>query len=237
MSIQAQVALRSKKLSVLIRDARLAANKSLSDCERLIGVPSDVIRSWEEGRKTPSLPELEALAYSLHLPLLHFWSKEAMSEIAPAPESANLPALIRIRQRLVGALLRQQRENASLSIRALSEQSGIPTARLKAYERGERPIPVPELEGLVGLLGGQIDALFDQTGRIGQWMNQQKAVQDFLQLPFELQYFAAEPDNRPYLKLALKLSNMSTDKLRYLAEDLSEKLSKYDQQTSPPRYN
>ncbi len=222
MSIQTQVALRSKKLGVLIRDARLAARKTLPECASLVGVTSGILRAWEEGRKAPSLPELEVLAYSLHLHMHHFWSKEAISDDAPFTERMNLPALIGIRQRLVGALLRQQRENASLSLRTLSEQSGVSTARLKAYEMGERPIPLPELEGLVALLGGQIETIFDHTGPIGQWMIQQKAVQDFLQLPSELQNFVSKPVNRPYLELAMKLSSMSTDKLRSVAEDLLE---------------
>jgi transcriptional regulator with XRE-family HTH domain len=178
------------------------------------------MRAWEEGRKAPSLPEVEVLAYSLHLPLHHFWSKDAISDDAPLTDSLNLPAIIGIRQRLVGALLRQQRENASLSLQTLSEQSGLPMARLKAYEMGARPIPLPELEGLVALLGGQIEAVFDQTGRIGQWMIQQKAVQEFLQLPPEIQNFVSKPVNRPYLELAMKLSGMSTQKLRSVAEDL-----------------
>jgi transcriptional regulator with XRE-family HTH domain len=220
MSIQVQVALRTKKLGVLIRDARLAARKTLSECAKLVGVTSGVLRSWEEGRKAPSLPELEVLAYSLHLPLHHFWSKDAMSDDESVTDSFNLPALIAIRQRLVGALLRQQRENASLSLQTLSEQSGLSTARLKSYELGERPIPLPELEGLVALLGGQIETIFDQTGRIGQWMIQQKAIQDFLLLTPELQNFVCKPVNRPYLELAMKLSGMSTQKLRSVAEDL-----------------
>ena len=220
MSIQVQVALRSKKLGVLIRDARLAARKTLPECAQLVGVTSGVLRAWEEGRKAPSLPELEVLAYSLHLPLHHFWSKDAMSDDMPDTESMNLPAIIGIRQRLVGALMRQQRESASLSLQSLSEQSGLPIARLKAYEMGARPIPLPELEGLVALLGGQIEAIFDQTGRIGQWMIQQKAVQEFLQLSPELQNFVSKPVNRPYLELAMKLSGMSTQKLRSVAEDL-----------------
>jgi transcriptional regulator with XRE-family HTH domain len=163
---------------------------------------------------------LEVLAYSLHLPLHHFWSKDAMSDDESVTDSFNLPALIAIRQRLVGALLRQQRENASLSLQTLSEQSGLSTARLKSYELGERPIPLPELEGLVALLGGQIETIFDQTGRIGQWMIQQKAIQDFLLLTPELQNFVCKPVNRPYLELAMKLSGMSTQKLRSVAEDL-----------------
>jgi transcriptional regulator with XRE-family HTH domain len=220
MSIQAQVALRTKKLGVLIRDARLTAHKTIPECARIVGVTSGILRAWEEGRRAPSLPELEVLAYSLHQPLPRFWSKEAMSDDLPNTGTMNLPALVGIRQRMVGAHLRQQRENASLSPRALSEQSGISTARLKAYELGERPIPMPELEGLMALLGGQIETMFDQTGSIGQWMVQQKAVQDFLQLPPELQKFVSKPVNRPYLELAMKLSDMSTDKLRSVAEDL-----------------
>jgi transcriptional regulator with XRE-family HTH domain len=220
MSIQVQVALRSKKLGVLIRDARLVARMTLPECAQLVGVTGGTLRAWEEGRRAPSLPELEVLAYSLHLPLHHFWSKQAMSDDAPQTDTMNLPVLIGIRQRLVGALLRQQRENTSLSLQALSEQSGISLVRLKAYEMGERPIPLPELESLIALLGGQIEAVFDQTGPVGQWMSQQKAVQDFLQLSPELQNFVSKPVNRPYLDLAMKLSGMSTEKLRSLAEDL-----------------
>jgi transcriptional regulator with XRE-family HTH domain len=220
MSIQVQVALRTRKLGVLIRDARLAARKTLPECAQLVGVSAGLLRSWEEGRSAPSLPELELLAYSLHLHLQHFWSREAMSDDVPLTDGMNLPALVAIRQRMVGALLRQQRENTSLSLRALAEQSGISIGRLKAYELGERPIPLPELEALVALLGGQIETIFDQTGPIGRWMTQQKAVQDFLQLPPELQSFVSKPVNRPYLDLAMKLSGMSTSKLRSVAEDL-----------------
>ncbi len=124
MSIKVQVALRSRKLGVLIRDARLAARKTLRETAQLVGVTSGIMRAWEEGRKAPSLPELEVLAFSLHLPMGHFWGKETMSDNAPLTETMNVPALISIRQRLVGALLRQQRENTSLSLPALSEDSG-----------------------------------------------------------------------------------------------------------------
>jgi transcriptional regulator with XRE-family HTH domain len=232
MSIQVQVALRSKKLGVLIRDARLAAHKTLSECEQLVGVSDDVLRSWEEGRKAPSLPELELLAYTFNQPLLQFWSRQAVSGDEPVTEARNLPILLSVRQRLVGACLRQQRENANLSITALSEQSGIPAERLNEYEMGELPIPLPELEGLVTLLGGKIETVFDQAGPIGKWMNQQKAAQAFLQLPPDLQDFASSPGNRPFLELAMQLSNMSADKLRSMVRILSEILSTYDNQTS-----
>lgn len=220
MSIQAQATLRSRKLGVLIRDARLAARKTIPESARNMGEKPGIFRAWEEGRRSPSLPELEVLAYSMNLPLSHFWGKDASSEDTPQIDSLNLPALISLRHRLIGALVRQMRENASISQRALSELSGISTRYLKEYELGERPIPVPVLEGLTGLLGGQIEPLFDQTGPIGIWMVRQKAIQGFLQLSPELQNFASKPVNRPYLELAMKLSNMSAEKLRSVAEDI-----------------
>jgi len=220
MTIQAQVAVRSRKLGVLIRDARLAARKTYKECGDAIGVTSGIFRAYEEGRRAPSLPELELLAYFLDLPMHHFWSKEVRSDDLSPTVSMNLPTLIGIRQRLVGAHLRQEREKASMSLRELAEQSGLPVTRLRAYELGARPIPVPELEGLTVLLGGQVEAMFDQSGPIGQWLAREKAIQDFLQLPIEMQNFVCKPINRPYIDLAIKLSGMSTDKLRALAEDL-----------------
>lgn len=220
MTIQIQVSVRSRKLGVLIRDARMAARKTNKECAQAMGVTSGILRAYEEGRRSPSLPELELLAFFLDVPMRQFWSKEVHSNDAPPTGSMNLAAFVSIRQRLIGAQLRQVREKASISARELAEQSGLPSARLKAYELGERPIPLPELEGLVGLLGGQFDAMFDQTGPVGQWMGRQKAIQDFLQLPVELQNFVCKPINRPYLELALKLSGMSTEKLRGVAEDL-----------------
>jgi transcriptional regulator with XRE-family HTH domain len=220
MTIQVQVSVRSRKLGVLIRDARLAARKTVQECAAAIGVTGGIFRAYEEGRRAPSLPELELLAYFLNLPMHHFWSKEVRSDDAPPTETLNLPALISIRQRLIGVMLRQQREKASLSPRQLAERSGMTTARLRAYELGERPIPLPELESLLGLTGGRIEELFDQTGPVGRWQFKQRAIQDFLQLPPEVQEFVCKPVNRPYLDLAQKLSGMTTDRLRALAEDL-----------------
>jgi len=220
MTIQVQVSVRSRKLGVLIRDARLAARKTVTECAASIGVTGGIFRAYEEGRRAPSLPEVELLAYYLNLPMQHFWSREVRSDDAPLTETLNLAALVGIRQRLIGARLRGQREKASISLRQLADQSGLTTARLRAYELGERPIPLPELEGLLNVLGGRIEDLFDQTGPIGQWQIRQKAIQDFLQLPQELQEFVCKPVNRPYIDLAQKLSGMTTDKLRALAEDL-----------------
>lgn len=220
MDKKTQITIRSKKLGVLIRDARIAARRSIKDCAEAIGLKSGLFRSFEEGRKAPSLPELETLVYYLDLPIGHFWSNETKSN-APLPiETLDTAKLLVVRQRKIGALLRQERMNASISIRNLAHETGISGARIKAYELGERPIPLPELEVLVSTLGGHIETFFDRSGPIGQWLTNEEAIQHFLELPEELRQFVAMPVNRPYLELAMKLSNMSKDKLRSVAEDL-----------------
>ena len=220
MDTKTQTTIRTKKLGVLIRDARLTARRSVQDCAEALGIRKGLFRSYEEGGQSPSLPELEALVYYLGLPLDHFWSKEIKST-SPSPiKNIDLSKLMAIRQRKIGALLRQERMNASMSIRNLANKTGIAGARIKAYELGESPIPLPELEVLVAALGGRVESFFDRHGPIGQWMLSEEAVREFLELPLELRQFVATPVNRPYLELAMKLSSMSRDKLRAVAENL-----------------
>ena len=220
MDTKTQITIRTKKLGVLIRDARLSARRSVQECAEAIGIRKSVFRSFEEGVRPPSLPELEALVFYLDLPLDHFWSKEIKST-GPAPyQHIDLSKLMAVRQRKIGALLRQERMNASISIRNLASTTGIASSRIKAYELGERAIPLPELEVLVSTLGGRIESFFDRSGPIGQWMLSEEAVEHFLDMPMELREFVVTPVNRPYLELAMKLSNLSRDKLRSVAEDL-----------------
>jgi transcriptional regulator with XRE-family HTH domain len=220
MDTKTQITIRTKKLGVLIRDARLSARRSVQECAEAIGVRKSIFRAYEDGERSPSLPELEALVYFLDLPLDHFWGKEIKSS-NPSPHlNIDLPRLQALRQRKVGALLRQERMNASISIKNLANLTGLTGSRIKAYELGERPIPLPELELLVARLGGRIESFFDRSGPIGQWMISEETVKDFLEMPAELRQFVATPVNRPYLELAMKLSNMSRDKLRSVAEDL-----------------
>jgi transcriptional regulator with XRE-family HTH domain len=220
MDIKSQVTIRSKKLGLLIRDARLSARRSIQECAQAIGIKAGIFRAYEEGRRAPSLPELEALVYFLDLPLDHFWGNLAKSETTLRHEKLDLSKLLTVRQRKIGALLRQERMTASASIRNLAHETGISASRIKAYELGERAIPLPELEILVKTLGGRIESFFDRTGPVGQWMLSEETIQHFLEMPAELREFVSLPVNRPYIELAMKLSSMSRDKLRSVAEDI-----------------
>ncbi len=220
MNTPSQITLRTKKLGVLIRDARLSARRSPEECAKAMGVTKGIFRAYEEGRRAPSLPELELLAYYLKLPIEHFWGKASLSGDISGGEAGDLGRLVELRQRMIGAMLRQERTNASLSLKALADETGIPSARLKSYERGERPIPLPELEAVTSALAARIENFFDQNGPAGQWMSDEKSMRLFLQLPKDLQAFVCQPVNRPYLDLARKLSIMSNEQLRSVAEGL-----------------
>jgi transcriptional regulator with XRE-family HTH domain len=220
MDINSQITIRTKKLGVLIRDARLAERRSVKECANAMGIKPAVFRAYEEGRRAPSLPELEVLVFYLKLKITHFWGKDALSDATSPAESLNLPLLMNVRQHKVGALLRLERNNANLSLRTLSEKTGISTNRLKAFELGERPVSLPEFEVILSALGAHIEDFFDQSGPVGKWMTEQLAIQRFLELPDDMQNFACRPVNRPYLELAMKLSEMPTDRLRSVAEGL-----------------
>ena len=220
MDAKTRISIRAKTLGALIRDARLAARMSMRECAEAIGISDSVFRSYETGKKSPSLPELETLAYFLDVPISHFWGTETLSDNAPATAPLDLPRLAGLRQRMIGALLRQERTTASISMKSISQQTGVSTRRIKDYEMGERPIPIPELEVIVNALGGRIETFLDKNGPIGQWITQQKVIEDFLELPLELQEFVCQPVNRPYLELALNLSDLSAKKLRSVAEGI-----------------
>lgn len=216
----AQITIREKKLGLLIRDARLSERRSIKECADAIGVKPGLFRAYEEGRRAPSLPELETLVYYLKLPISQFWGKQTKSDSSSPMDELDTARLIALRQRMIGALLRQERNNVNMSVRHLANETGISSSRLTAYELGERSIPVPELEMILNTMGSRIETFFDQSGPVGQWMNGQRALQKFLELSDEMQNFVCQPVNRPYIELAMKLSDMSKEKLRSVAEGL-----------------
>ncbi len=220
MDNRTQIIIRTKKLGVLIRDARLFARRTPQETAQAMGISRGILKAYEEGRRAPSLPELEVLVYYLRLPISHFWGRETISDDGPSMVALDLPRLMPVRQRLIGALLRQERNRANMSLKDVSNGTGLSTARLKAFELGERPIPLPELEIILGAFGTRVEDFFDKNGPIGKWMTNQKSISKFLELPEEMQNFVCQGVNTPYLELAMKLSEMSKGRLRSVAEGL-----------------
>ena len=216
------ITIRAKKVGVLLRGARLAAGKSLEQCAQVIGASSSTLEAYERGEASPALPELEALAYYLKTPLAHFWGREIASASKPEAASANPLRLLRLRNHIIGALFRQARQEAGLSLKEVAERTGVAEEKIASYELGERPIPLPELEVLASAVNRPIKDFQDSRGPIGTWIRQQHALQYFADLSPEMQEFISKPVNRPYIELAQRLSEMSVEKLRAVAEGLLE---------------
>jgi transcriptional regulator with XRE-family HTH domain len=214
--------IRARKLGVLIRDARLASGKSSEAVARGAGIPASMLETYETGEASPSLPVLEVLAISLNVPMDHFWGNKAISEGRAPSSQSHLEQLVGLRQRKVGILLRQARLNAGMTLEAVAGNAGISAGDLESYEFGEAPIPVPLLEALSAAINRPLEDFLDKHGPVGAWMANQHKTQDFLKLPPELQEFVSTPVNRPYLEIAQRLSDLSVDKLRAVAEVLLE---------------
>jgi len=212
--------LRAKKLGVLIRDARQSACKSEQECAQAIGATSEIFEAYEMGQRSPSLPELELLAYYLRIPVDHFLSEETLLEKQAARTVPDQQKLISLRQKIIGVVLRQGRLEKGFSLQEVSKRTGIEVARLEAYELGQEPIPVPELVFLNQVLEWQLRSFQDTTGPVGTWIVQQRNFKNFVDLDPELQEFVSKPVNQPYLEVAQRLSEMSADKLRFIAETL-----------------
>lgn len=214
--------LRAKKLGVLIQDARLSAGKNVDECAEAIGVTPSDFTAYEYGDKSPSLPELEVLAFYLDIPLNHFWGKRSISESTKSKQDFDQKQLVSLRQRMVGTLIRQARTEAGFSVGDLAGKLDITENQLEAYEFGQAPIPLPLLETLSAELDLPMDDLRDKQGPVGEWAARRHAIQDFLDMPSELRVFVAKPVNRPYLELAKQLSEMPVESLRSIGEGILE---------------
>ena len=220
---QTLLQIRNKKLGLLIQDARTVLRRTVEECAEVTGVTPEQFQDYEKGKSAPSLPQLELLSLYLDLPLEHFWGRQSLAQVAKTPDALQeKERLVQLRNRVIGTSLRMARENASLTYAQISEKTGISEEQMKRYEMGEIAIPVPELELISRALDTSVDSFYDKKGPIGKWRIQKGTMQKFLDLPPEVQQFVAKPVNRPYLELAMRLSDLSAEKLRAVAEVLLE---------------
>jgi transcriptional regulator with XRE-family HTH domain len=203
------IEIRAKKLAVLLKDARRAAGRSKAECAQILGLSKRAYNAYEQGRRSPSLPELETLSYFLQIPLTHFWGRKAISESDNGQVMAEkVDLVIAVRQRIIGVLLRKARTEADLSLAELGQQVGVSARKLSQYELGERPIPLPEMEAIVNELGLSLVQFFDTRTLVGNWSREQRAIRQFLDLPPELREFICKPVNQPFLELEKRLSEL-----------------------------
>ncbi len=213
--------LRARMIGVLIRDARVSSNRSAEECAHLLRVTPQQMEAWEFGDSVPSLPQLELLANFLGVPVSHFWGMETISDSKTHRPDAQQEYLA-LRDRMIGALLRQAREQLGLTLDALSEVSSIPVGQLQAYELGETPLPMHELTVLANAVNRNVSYFLESSSYIGQLLASRESWKHFADLPEDVRQFAANPLNIGFIEIAIMLSKMPTDKLRRVGESMLE---------------
>ncbi len=216
-----ELTLRNRIIGILLRDARERAERSKRECAAALGVSSSTITAYEEGRKAISLPELEVLAYLTDLPVEHFW--EDTPSLVPKSKQLPLEEVLTLRHRIIGALLRQARLEKELSQKDIADLLGCSPSQVSAYEYGERPIPLPELELAANHLNLSLDYFIDEReGPVGEWHQRQENIKRFQNLPESVQKFVTQPLNIKYLEIAMRLAEIPAGGLRAIAEGLLE---------------
>jgi transcriptional regulator with XRE-family HTH domain len=220
MDYQLAINILSKKMGVLLRSARIQKGKSKKACAEVIGTSSRMITKFEMGEKSPSLPELEVLAFYLDVSLESFWEDISPDQQEKQEKLENLDSRLELRNLKIGAQIKKFRKETKLSMKDVCEKLGITTYRLKSYEQGKFAVPTAELNAILRLYDRSLNELVTDKGPIADWIHERNASASFVELPKDLQEFIVKPINRPYLDIALKLSKMSVDKMRDVAEGL-----------------
>jgi transcriptional regulator with XRE-family HTH domain len=211
--------LRRLTIGRLMRDAREATGRDLKSCARAIGISPQRLLAYEAGQREPTFVELEALAYYLDLPIQALLYEEPAKRINT--KANDLPALMQLRTRVVGAKLKQARLQRGESLKAAAHALGITSSRLNSYELGRLPIPITLLERALLHFGLSLDQLLDLgIGPIGEAQLRLAQHARFDGLPEDVRAFVTSPTALPYLQFAMHLSHMPPDDLAGMARVL-----------------
>jgi transcriptional regulator with XRE-family HTH domain len=208
---------RAKILGELIREAREHMRRSVEECAAVLGISQQSFEQVEAGEYLISLPELEALALYLEVPMGYFWGSESLHN---GPD-VDYGRLLELRHRVIGVLLSQLRLRAKKSQEDVAAALELDLKLIQAYETGDEPVPYLHLEQLCQYFNTSVDHFLDDLhGPLGRHEAQKRFEKQFNRMSPEMQAFLVNPVNVSYLETAKKLSEMDVQKLRQVAENI-----------------
>ena len=222
MPNQEVIELRNQIIGGLLQNVRDKARLSQQECAVVLGIIPEMLAAYEEGTKPISLPELELLTRFLDVPLSTFRAPDALRDVPQHAPPPNPKLYLLLRQRIIGARLRQLRAEVNRTQQDLADMLECPLSTVADYEYGKLPIPVAELEVVCRALNTPLSFFLDKDSETGRWHLLQEQFEQFKELPLELRSFILKPINMSYLELAMKLASMPAGALRSIAEGLLE---------------
>jgi transcriptional regulator with XRE-family HTH domain len=214
-----EVAARRRILGALVQGTRAKLGKSKQECAQAMGVTVATYNAYEEGRRDATLPELELLAYYLKVPVRLFFERpeRLLADDPPIPAEK----VIALRQRIIGALLRQVRQDRGKSVKDLATRLGVTTRRISDYELGRKSVPLSQLQEAADVLGVPMSYFIDEgVGPVGERELLRSQFEKFTELPDDVRKFVVNQTNISYLRVAQRLSDMTTEQLRNLAASI-----------------
>ena len=184
----------------------------------LSGVPIEYLIVWEMGEASPDLPQLEVLADVLDVPVTHFLGTHLLA--ADKSTRSIESEYLRLRRRIVGAMLRQQREALGLSTGELAAKLQISPDDLSQYEVG-RSIAMPVLERIADGLGMSIEDLLPEA-ITQQQVESHAHIEAYMDHDEEVRDFVSQRGSEMFIRIAMMLSDLSGDQLREIAIQLTE---------------
>jgi transcriptional regulator with XRE-family HTH domain len=216
-----QISIRNKIIGILIKRTRLNAGKSQRVCADLLGCSPFTFGQYERGRRGLSLPQLEALAYLFDVPVENLLNDNQAPPAGPREESLPMDQIMMLRRKMLAVQFRKCRQIAGLSQREIAGLVGCSARTISLYERGQRDIPLAELEIVARQCGQQLaDFLDEQTAPLGQAEQERQILAHLNELPPDVRDFVLKPSNALYLRVAMLLSAMKADSLRQIAETI-----------------
>jgi transcriptional regulator with XRE-family HTH domain len=217
-SMQA-IAIRNRIIGTLVKRARLKAGRSQRECADLLGCSPFAYTQYEQGRWGLSLSQLETLAGLFKVPLANLWNDSSIPPDEPVEDVATIQQAMLLRRKMLAVQFRQCRRTGGLTQKQMGQLLGRSTGIIGRYERGERDIPLAELEVAAQRCGKALADFEDQTVEPSQGEVRLQSL-DLSELAPDVREFVLKPTNALYLRIAMLLSSMKADSLRQIAETL-----------------
>ena len=221
MEASQNIAIRNKIIGVLVKRARVKADKSQQECAQFLDCAPSAYRRYEQGKRGFSLPQLESLALLFDVPVASLWD-----DGYPLPEETEadpmpLDQFMVLRRKILAVRLRQVRQSAGLSMREMGKALDCSPYMISKYEQGAREMPLSELE-MAAERCGQTMAEFmdDEAIPLSPAEQRQRMLDRLEELPPDMRDFILKPTNMLYLRIAMLASTMEADQLRLIAETL-----------------
>lgn len=220
MSDQQAKMLRTKMVGALIRKTRQDRGLTVEDLAQAIALDPDELSEYESGNRGIPLPDLELICHHFDVEIQDILSNKP--PVGKPSEAINPGAQRSLRQRLIAVQLRKLRQDHQTELDQAAQSVGLSTETLEAYERGQQPIPLAELEALSTVYGATLEQFLAHEGPLAQIPSAPTPEPAESHLPKDLQDFVNQAENLPYLRLAMALRKMPEEELRQFAQSLIE---------------